>query len=117
MSRTLDEIRARWANATPGPWKAGGPVTREALLRAAPSGLSAEVYEIGHNSDHFPPALAVVNDYCVPHPLRGPKVLDRERWTAADNAQAIAHAPEDVAWLLAEVERLRALLARRTAAR
>lgn len=72
MSDRIEEIRARWAKATPGPWE----------------------------------ALPGVRGYwCV----QGPKETPNSAfpWFEGD-AEAIAHAPEDIAYLLAELEAARA---------
>lgn len=101
MKTTSALIRSRWSKATPGPWFSGGPVRRSAVLKpnlsGQPSGLTRAVYEIGHESDMIPPGIAVVNKYFLPFNRAN---LDRERWPARFNAQAIAAAPMDVAWLL-----------------
>ena len=99
----LIAIKARWSAATPGPWTSGGPVDREKLTGSFPRGLTSQVYEIGQEGDELPPGIAVVNNY-----LRVGEGAEPDwRWTAETNAAAIAAAPEDVAWLIAEVERLR----------
>lgn len=119
MKSRLEAIRSRWAKATPGPWTFGGPVARKLLLNEAGNqitqGLTSEVYEIGHAVDRIPPGIAVVNDYFLPSGTTGHGA--EQRWSAKDNASAIAHAPEDVAWLIAEVEHLRKQVAKRSSAR
>jgi len=76
VSDRLDEIRARWAAATPGPWEA-----------RVHEGLWAICHPHGW-----------IMDGCDSIP-RGD----------GPDAVAIAAAPEDVAWLVGEVERLRGL--------
>lgn len=103
----LREIEERWANATPGPWHTGGPVTRKSItapLTLAPygNGLSAEVWEVGRRGQQFAPGIAVVNHSSSDD---GSEVTEAE-----PNAIAIAAAPTDIADLIAEVRRLKAQL-------
>ena len=96
-------IKRRWSSLPPGPWKAGGPVRRDVLLSGMCKGLSEEVYEVAQADDEIPPGICVVNKYFRPSPESSPE----RRWTAAKLAEGIASAPEDVRWLIGEVERLR----------
>ena len=80
----LEAIRARWAAATPGPWT------------ACPYGIYV-----------FGPGMEMVadNHFDQEHIARGRGVGGR--LPTAENLTAIAAAPDDIAALLAEVERLR----------
>lgn len=89
MSDDTRDIVERWAAATPGPWK----IEREEL------GVDFSDEE---QATAFPERIGPIFSW-VPHDT------DEEQNEA--DAQAIAHAPEDVARLLAEVERLRSALA------
>lgn len=81
----LAEIRARWAEATPGPWVRERADWQNIVCRAVPArGPGRHIAGVGGSS-------------ALGH-------------NGNADAAAIAAAPEDVAWLLAEVERLRALL-------
>mgnify|MGYP001139431241 FL=1 len=78
----LAEIRARWAQTTPGPWLWDGSPTQPAALFNPHEGVI--IFEAAGE--------------------------DRMRWPSPNRVtdqSAIAHAPEDIAWLCAEVERLR----------
>jgi len=82
----LEAIRERWSRVTPGPWQ------HEACYESKIEGVS----------------LATV---CLDHDIIVPRNASPD--TAAQSyadAEAIAHAPQDVADLLAEVERSRKLL-------
>lgn len=90
MTTKLDEIKARWAKATPGPWKAatntlGGGV------------VDALVYQEGRLEAVVCETPASNVRYTKPE----------ERAQNERNAEAIAAAPTDVACLVGEVERLR----------
>jgi len=79
----LDAIRARWADVSPWPWK----------------------HEVG---DHLAKPGWLVADLGDTHAVATAPCPARDaRWREAVNAEAIAHAPEDIAALVAEVERLR----------
>lgn len=84
MADRLNKIRERWAAATPGPWS----------WWADPD--MGGTYEWLQNES--------LGQYEM---LR----TDADQEPSEANADAIANAPEDVAWLLAEAERLRGLLA------
>jgi ubiquinone biosynthesis protein UbiJ len=79
MPDRLAEIRARLDAATPGPWRLIKP-------------LSTASRNVLHNvvRDTIPNHSEEMGEY-------------RGRWMDAD---LIAHAPDDIAWLLDEVERL-----------
>ena len=80
----LDKIRARAEAATPGPWVAHGNTVEQ-------------VKTGGHQ--------------VVGTKLTGPKYMTYERLTTKnEDATFIAHSREDISYLLAEVERLRAAL-------
>lgn len=56
------------AKHTPGPWKTGGPVKSESIIKElsggiGPNGLSETVWEVGGEMDEFPPGICVVNDH------------------------------------------------------
>jgi len=56
--------------------------------------------------------VVIAEQSVTEHTLKGPDVLCRywyDRPPSGDG-ELIAHAPEDIAWLLGEVERLRALM-------
>lgn len=80
MTTTVEDIRHRWNRAWPAPWR------DSTALRSHP--LSTDTLIYGPNDK--PPIARVFRDH--------------------ENAVAIAHAPSDVAYLLAEVKRLRTLL-------
>lgn len=85
MSR-LDEIRARADAATPGPWllhKNGGELE---IVDA--SGATSDASDIAFMHVH-----AEKEDWALPG-------------TGYDNAEFIAHAREDIPYLLSEIERL-----------
>lgn len=89
MSKRIDQIRARLAAATPGPWEADEKRPRW-ITTAAPIEIDEAdwgpeghtMYRLGTNAD------------------------DRA-WRYAD-VTLIANAPADIAWLLAELERAQA---------
>lgn len=89
MADRLTEIEARWAKTTPGPWK-----------------VCADDWEDDHcavyTSGYRHPKCAAIT-----HPDRKFVIADSE--TGRANATAIAAAPDDIAYLAAEVRRLRAL--------
>lgn len=94
---TTDEIRARWAAATPGPWhndNGGDEGVIRVWFRATP----------GDDLAGFPEGYGLTVA-CVLFPG------DMETYEGPDfrTAEAIARAPEDIAALLAEIERLRAV--------
>ena len=76
---TLDAIQQRLEKATKGPWVADFAPPSGAMIYAADDKRVADVLE---------------------------RVAERPREECADNAMFIAHAPEDIAFLLQEVERL-----------
>ena len=81
----LAEIRARWAQTTPGPWLWDGSPTQPAALFNPHEGVI--IFEAAGE--------------------------DRMRWPSPNRVtdqSAIAAAPEDIAWLCAEVERQAKLL-------
>ena len=88
MSDPLDlaPIRARLEAATPGPWSEAGSVPR-AIVAA-------------HNADINLLSLYTFGDGDGPYAVVA----------SQDDAALIAHAPTDIAALLAEVERLQALV-------
>lgn len=43
---------------TPGPWTYGGPVTREKVIKSGTHSMPEKYFEIGHEEDTIPPALA-----------------------------------------------------------
>lgn len=88
MSR-LDEIEARWQEATPGPWVTGG---NRGELRGGTAVFTTHPHESSRYRSHV---------QCIAEVADG---WGDER--GRTNAQAIAAAPEDIAWLVAEVRRL-----------
>lgn len=82
MSR-LDEIRERWEKATPGPWS----------WRPG--------FAPGHTESDL---VHIVDPRIHPHNV----LKTTEDWPPTpDDAEAIASAPTDMAWLLAEVKEAR----------
>jgi hypothetical protein len=80
---TLDEIRARLAKATPGPWQIGA---------------------INENPDE-PREIAIVDrrGYCAAIAIPSSTKGDADCATTEANATLIAHAPADLAFLLGEI--------------
>ena len=83
----LDEIRARWAAATPGPWVEddGNVLSRplgDARRAAIVAKLSGEQYDV--DAIEMDPFVATTE----------------QRARSEADAAAIAAAPEDIAWLL-----------------
>jgi hypothetical protein len=98
MSDRIAEIRARLEAATPGPWKA----TRDAVETA-----SGEVIaRIADDSD-----FRYLR--CQGHSLLPDGTLDDCNCDLGveDDANLIAHAPDDIRFLLNEVHRMREMLA------
>ena len=91
MGDRLTEIKAREAAATKGPWRGvkDGIVSEAVLARAEAAGESFDPDIVVTDCGYYPPRYA--------------------------DAAFIAHAREDVPWLVAEVERLRAELAAKEA--
>lgn len=107
MKSRLDEIKARCAARTPGRWRFRvsasaklatlmadepmTPPTRTVLdcVRWGPNGASVRFYDGRGNS-----------------PVRLDKLLDEQGEVCHPDAAFIEHAPEDLDWLVAEVERL-----------
>lgn len=103
MSETdrLAEIKARWAWATPGPWYTGNPIEKGVYApwheHRGPVWGPGSVERYTHHDTHL---IAQLHD-----------TRDTD-WPAeeAANREAISHAPTDVAYLVAEVERLRTVM-------
>lgn len=85
--KRLDEIRERLDAATPGPWRPDNDEPGYVIAPGDPSGWDG--YLIASTVDH-----------------------DGGLFVQEHNAELIAHAPQDLADLLAEVERLRGVLAK-----
>lgn len=84
----VQEIRERWSKATRGPWVAD--------MRP----VATECGECGEYAYEVPGVIRRKSDGCG--------IVDvQESEKQNENAAAIAAAPTDIAWLLAEVERLR----------
>ena len=83
MSADLNAIKARWAAATPGPWEAG-----DTWVYTMP------VYP---DDNRLSSVLGMK--------FEDPERREHEHARAQANAEAIAHAPEDIAALLDLVER------------
>lgn len=86
----LDEIKEREAKATKGPWstdKRGGGIVR-----------GAKVYEYANGNGTRQLAMTMGHD-------------DLDSVESAANAEFIAEGRSDIPWLIAEVERLRGLIA------
>jgi hypothetical protein len=97
MTDRLDEIRARAEAATPGPWRWRGLLTAEGSEQTY-AGYSQRVFRFTTDSLDTSPTLVA-------------ETFDGHSDTAPPNAEFIAHARDDIPYLLAEVERLRAALA------
>jgi len=82
----LDAIRRRLRRAKKGPWFFGGPVRRDARAVKEHPSMPRRYWEIGRAPIDIPPAIA-----CA-----GKKA----------DADLIANAPEDIAFLLDMVDRL-----------
>lgn len=79
MSSRINEIKARWAAATPGPW-----LTEKAF-----------VYSLNdRGANRFFAGIQAAGTDCAPQS------------ECESNAQAIAAAPDDIRWLVERVERL-----------
>jgi hypothetical protein len=93
MTDPLDEIKARWAIATPGPW-----------FRSPTNGVRLDGTSTVRARDGSRPVARI-------------RSVDRDKlWPDPDaqtelDAEAIAHAPADINTLVGEVERLRAEVA------
>jgi len=96
MSDRIEEIRKRWSAATPGPWD----VTTN-------SGRGEEKWRTIRAK-----GWAVVRVDEFTRYTRGEPETFCGVWIEDANAQAIGAAPSDIAFLLAEVERQAAQLAR-----
>lgn len=81
---TVEEIKARWEAATPGPW-----TVIDRVADPENDGATSISYITGLDTS-FPEGVIV-------------EVLSGE-WDDQPNAEAIACAPEDVAWLLSALE-------------
>lgn len=95
----LEEIEARWARTTPGPWEIEEG-EYEGHPYETPDGPS--LHSTGVAAEILGPDLVfryATNGDC-PSQYGG-----KDRINA--NAEAISRSPEDVAWLIAEVKRLR----------
>ena len=80
----LEEIEARWAKTTPGPWE-----YTAGILKCWVDSPNADLHLSFQDL----------------HPMDG------REWQSRETASAIAHAPEDVARLIAEVKTLRKVAA------
>jgi hypothetical protein len=85
MSDRIEEIRDRWAAATPGPWH------------------TSDDDHLFIDLDGADGRVCVMSAVSI-DPTTGETDSTLQRRAEAD-VTAIVHAPEDVAWLLAEVER------------
>jgi hypothetical protein len=85
MTSRLDEIKARWAKATPGPWGWAPNPHGGARVQKPNAGIADVLWRAG-----------------VEHPVQQ---------SCEANADAIAHAPDDVAYLLRELDARTAALA------
>lgn len=97
----IEPIKARCEKATGGPWKYGGPVNRDKIIKASSSpprpgvyqcgdlnSMPEEYFEIGEDDPHaVPPAYACAGK--------------------EPDASFISHARTDIPNLIAEIERLR----------
>jgi hypothetical protein len=89
--KMIDEIKARWAKATPGPWK-----RQINGIRAAGT------------VDTCDSPVMITFTRCYPTENKDPDGrVFRLEGCAASNAAAIASAPTDIAYLLQEIERLK----------
>ena len=96
MTDRLEEIRARAEAATPGPWRWRGLLAAKGSEQTY-AGYPQRVF--GRNTDPVDTSPALIAE-----------TFDGHSDTAPPNADFIAHAREDIPYLLAEIERLRAAL-------
>lgn len=90
MTDRLQEIKDRWESAAPGPWKRSD---KESLYYDFVHILGPQ----GQNLLTEPTATSISGSWSTGDATDG-------------TYDAVAAAPEDIAWLVAEVERLRGLL-------
>ncbi len=91
---TLAAIAARWAATTPGPWRSDP----SGVWTIHEDGLGGTIMRAWQDGDPADGIGRVGDPY--PRGINNP----------TENMRAIAAAPEDIAWLLAEVRRLHGLL-------
>ena len=95
MTDRLDEIKARLGAATPSPWKA------DTIENVGNNWLIGTVLNAG--SDQEGAQWIVTTD--------GLHASECTSGGAEEDTQFIAHSPDDIKWLIAEVERLEEQLA------
>lgn len=95
----LEEIRKRAEAATPGPWEASFPTGADCQWIDVTTAYGAEDELIG--------TVLPREHMCNPEGVEALQKLTRQRM---DDVEFIAHARTDVPALLAEIERLRAIL-------
>jgi len=95
----LQEIKDRCEKATSGPWFVEGPLSPEEA--GIPAGVSCSIiYEVAPATDIDPVDIGYIAENCEdPLTLYG-----------TNNAEFIAHAREDIPLLIADNERLEALV-------
>lgn len=105
----LTEIEARLAAATPGPWGQG------ALAGSGPAGYAAQQEAM----DYVQQCIEASSGSWFwlvsgPHPDGGTAEIcfAGNGPTSAENANLIAHAPDDLAWAVAEIRALRSRVER-----
>jgi hypothetical protein len=102
MSDRLAEIRARLEEATPGPWDTSG---------IKPYNIENGVMTVKHDSpaEHWPIRHVYHDEQgrrCTEYVATTNDTIGWSLERQGANARLIAHAPSDIAYLLAEVERL-----------
>ena len=96
MSDRLDEIRKRWKHTTEGPW---------AWYSYGEKCYGFGVGQFADENDNLVGGEIV--EGMTGEPVQIESVCEMENQAGGRNAPAIAAAPADIAWLIAEVERLR----------
>ena len=95
MSRE-DEIKARLEKATKGPWEVGGPYPSLCVMVCVDSGSTHPEYA---EPPHYEMVCKIYDS--------APEYLYECAWQGKADADFIAHAREDVPYLLDEIARLR----------
>lgn len=111
---TIDAIRARWAKATPGPWRWFGNTFGKNIYLATTHSGRMDVMDFARYGPRFAQPVFRVDSptggiMTKAHDLVTYEVDYRHDISGIDHpdAEAIAAAPEDVRVLLDEVDRLR----------
>ena len=89
VNERIDAIKARLAAATPGPWE----ILRDGETTSIAMRTTTHVYP-------------VVKAACADYPGRWSSNESAELWIEDADAALISNAPDDLAFLLSEIERL-----------